>query len=37
LKEADYRRAVEAGGFDGITIVGTDLAKVRLEVAKAQT
>jgi len=26
----DYRKAVEAGGFIGNTIVGTDLATVRL-------
>jgi ribonuclease Z len=30
LTEADYRKAVEAGGFTGNTIVGTDLATVRL-------
>ncbi len=30
LTEADYRKAVEAGGFTGITIVGTDLATLRL-------
>jgi ribonuclease Z len=30
LTEADYRKAVETGGFTGITIVGTDLATVRL-------
>ena len=30
LNEADYRSAAEAGGFTGITIVGTDLATVRL-------
>jgi ribonuclease Z len=30
LTEADYRKAVEAGGFAGNTIVGTDLASVRL-------
>ncbi len=30
LAEADYRKAVEAGGFTGITIVGTDLATLRL-------
>ena len=30
LTEADYRKAAEAGGFTGITIVGTDLATLRL-------
>ncbi len=30
LKEADYRKAVEEGGFTGNIIVGTDLASVRL-------
>jgi len=30
LTEADYRKAVEAGGFTGTTIVGTDLAGLRL-------
>src|SRR5229473_709857 len=30
LTEADYRKAVEAGGFTGITIVGTDLATLWL-------
>jgi ribonuclease Z len=30
LREADYRNAVEAGGFTGTIIVGTDLASVRL-------
>jgi ribonuclease Z len=30
LTEADYRMAVEAGGFTGTTIVGTDLASLRL-------
>ena len=30
LTEADYRKAVEAGGFTGKTIVGTDLAAIRL-------
>jgi ribonuclease Z len=30
LTAADYRAAAEAGGFTGITIVGTDLATVRL-------
>ncbi len=29
LTEADYRQAVEAGGFTGTTIVGTDLATLR--------
>jgi ribonuclease Z len=32
LTEADYRKAVEAGGFTGTTIVGTDLATLRLPV-----
>lgn len=30
LTEADYRKAVEAGGFTGNIIVGTDLASLRL-------
>jgi ribonuclease Z len=30
LTEADYRKAVEISGFTGNTIVGTDLASVRL-------
>jgi ribonuclease Z len=30
LTEADYRKVAEAGGFTGITIVGTDLATIRL-------
>jgi len=30
LSEADYRRAVEESGFSGETIVGTDLATLRL-------
>jgi ribonuclease Z len=30
LTEADYRKAAEAGGFTGTTIVGTDLATLRL-------
>ena len=30
LTAADYRKAVEAGGFTGNTIVGTDLATLRL-------
>jgi len=30
LSEADYRAAAQAGGFTGITIVGADLASVRL-------
>jgi len=30
LTEADYRKAVEASGFTGTTIVGTDLATLRL-------
>jgi ribonuclease Z len=30
LTEADYRKVVEAGGFTGNTIVGTDLASIRL-------
>ncbi len=29
LTEADYHKAVEAGGFTGTTIVGTDLATLR--------
>jgi ribonuclease Z len=34
LAEADYRRAVEESGFTGNTIVGTDLATVRLPAIK---
>jgi ribonuclease Z len=30
LTEADYRKAVAASGFTGVTIVGTDLATLRL-------
>lgn len=30
LTEADFRKAVETGGFTGTTIVGTDLASLRL-------
>ena len=30
LTQSDYRKAVEAGGFTGNTIVGTDLATLRL-------
>jgi ribonuclease Z len=30
LTEADYRKAVESAGFTGTTIVGTDLATLRL-------
>jgi ribonuclease Z len=30
LTEADYRKAVEASGFTGNTIVGTDLTSIRL-------
>jgi ribonuclease Z len=30
LTEGDYRAAVEAGGFTGVTIVGKDLASLRL-------
>ena len=30
LAAADYRKAVEAGGFTGNTVVGTDLASIRL-------
>jgi ribonuclease Z len=30
LTEEDYRKAVEAGGFTGMTIVGKDLASLRL-------
>jgi ribonuclease Z len=33
LTEADYTNSVEKGGFSGDTVVGTDLAKIRL-VAK---
>ena len=29
LTEADYQKAIEAGGFTGTTIVGTDLATLR--------
>jgi ribonuclease Z len=36
LTDADYRRVVEAGGFTGITIVGTDLATIRLPAKQAQ-
>ena len=32
LTEADYRKAVEASGYTGNTMVGTDLASVRLPV-----
>jgi len=32
LTEADYRKAVEESGFTGNTVVGTDLASVRLPV-----
>ena len=32
LTEADYRKAVEAGGFTGTTIVGTELTTLRLSV-----
>jgi ribonuclease Z len=35
LTEADYRRAVEETGFTGNTIVGTDLATVRLPANKS--
>ena len=35
LTEADYRKAVEAGGFTGTTIVGTDLATLRLPAKEA--
>ena len=34
LTEADYRKAVEESGFTGNTIVGTDLATVRLPAIK---
>lgn len=34
LNEADYREAVEAGGYTGTVIVGTDLATLRLPLAK---
>ena len=30
LTEADYKSAVTDGGFEGITIVGTDLVSIRL-------
>ena len=30
LTEADYKKAVEASGFTGTTVVGTDLATIRL-------
>jgi ribonuclease Z len=30
LTEADYRNAVQGSGFAGITLVGTDLAHIRL-------
>jgi ribonuclease Z len=30
LTEADYRKAVEAGGFTGVTIVGKDLSSLRM-------
>jgi len=30
LTEEDYRKAVESGGFTGVTIVGTDLVSLRL-------
>jgi ribonuclease Z len=30
LTEADYRKAAESGGFTGVTIVGKDLASLRL-------
>ena len=30
LTEVEYRRAAEAGGFTGNTIVGSDLATLRL-------
>src|SRR5216684_7184638 len=36
LTEADYRKVVEASGFTGITIVGTDLATIRLPAKQAQ-
>jgi ribonuclease Z len=32
LSEEDYLKAVEAAGFKGNTIVGTDLATLRLPV-----
>ncbi len=34
LTQADYRKAVEAGGFTGNTIVGTDLASLRFPPRK---
>ena len=36
LTDADYRKVVEASGFTGITIVGTDLATIRLPAKQAQ-
>jgi ribonuclease Z len=30
LTEADYRKAVQESGFTGNTVVGTDLASIRL-------
>jgi ribonuclease Z len=30
VTEADYRKAVQESGFTGNTIVGTDLASIRL-------
>ena len=30
LTEADYRKVVEASGFAGNVVVGTDLASIRL-------
>ena len=32
LTEADYRKAVESGGYRGVTIVGKDLVSLRLPV-----
>jgi ribonuclease Z len=32
LTEADYVRAVQAGGYTGHVVVGTDLATIRLPV-----
>lgn len=34
LTEADYRKVVEASGFTGNTVVGTDLASIRLPAKK---
>jgi ribonuclease Z len=34
LTQTDYRQAVEAGGFTGDIIVGTDLASLRIPPRK---